>query len=110
MNANVNYCTFVNIFAPAYYAAMAEDKELKHIRDRIDEADLVIVDALSRRMKLVEDIGEYKKKHDLHITDAKRNEEILTTRPEWGRSRGLTGNFVREIFERILKYSKELQK
>ena len=89
---------------------MKEDSGLKPIRDRIDEVDRDIVDALSRRMKLVEEIGEYKKIHNLHVTDAKRNGEILTTRPEWGRSRGLIGNFVREIFERILKYSKELQK
>jgi chorismate mutase len=101
---------FVNNYRAAYYAHMAEDAELRHLRERIDDADRELIDALSERMKIIEQIGTYKKKHGLHVYDAARQKEVLSKCIERGRSRGLTGNLVRAIFESILKYSKELQK
>lgn len=89
---------------------MAEDKGIRRLRDQIDEADRKLLDALSTRMKLAVEVGKYKEENSLDISDSAREKEVISTRSSWGASRGLSSNFVREIFERIIKHAKEVQK
>lgn len=89
---------------------MADDKELRRLREQIDDADRDLLDALGKRMKLVQDVGEYKKAHELDVSDSARERDVMSTRSSWGANRGLSSGFVRELFERIIKHAKELQK
>ena len=101
---------FVKNRGDAYYSVMAENKELRRLRDRIDDADRELLDALGRRMKLAKEAGEYKKANNIPLLDPKRESEIMSTRAGWGSNRGLSTSFVRELFERIVKHARELQK
>ena len=94
---------FVKNHGAAYYLPMDQDKELERLRKSIDDLDRELIDVLARRMKFVETIQRYKK----GIVDPERHGEIMRTRPTWGSSRNLSGNFVRELFERILRYTEK---
>ena len=85
----------------------SDDRELNGLRGQIDRLDLELLDVLMERMKIVDKIGEYKRKSKLEIPDEKREKEVLRGVVERGRSRGLSGEMVRKIFESIIHHSKE---
>jgi len=84
--------------------------ELKRFRERIDKADTKLLDALSERMKVVDEIAAFKDEKELDAYDGKRESEVLSSRMASGRNRGLEGDMVRTIFETILDFSKRRQK
>ena len=88
-----------------------EHEELDELRAEIDKVDLRLLDDLSEfirdRMRIVEKIGAYKRKAGLKIPDSKREENVLRDRADRGRSRGLSGEMVRKIWEAIIRFSKE---
>jgi len=45
-------------------------------RQEIDRINREIVDAISKRMNVVEEIGEYKKANDMEIKDEGREEKV----------------------------------
>ena len=85
----------------------SDDAELKRLRVQIDGTDAELLDVLKKRMKIVDQVGAYKKEHTLEPRDEKRRGEVLSDRVARGKSRGLSGEMVREIFETILKHSEE---
>lgn len=89
---------------------MADDKMLAGLRAKIDRLDLELMNVLMERMKIVDDIGSYKKEHDEEVRNEKRRSEVLSDRIARGKSRGLSGEMVRDIFESIIRHSEERQK
>jgi len=82
-------------------------EKLIEYRNEIEELDSKIAELLVRRMELSKKIGEYKKEQGLQIYDPKREEElknknILQVNEEYRRA-------YQQVFETILKVSKELQ-
>lgn len=88
---------------------MSIDSDLKKLRDRIDRADDKIVEGLIERMGAVEEIKDLKSQNDLEVHDERRVREILDTRAAMG-GKNLRGDFMRELFALIIKYSERLQK
>ena len=86
------------------------DKKLDQMRSRIDELDAVILDKLAERMKVVDDIGAYKRENELDARDEKRRNEVASDRMSRGKSRGLSGELVRKIFDAILDYAEERER
>jgi chorismate mutase len=88
-----------------------EHPELDDLREEIDKIDLRMLDALAEhireRSRVVEKIGAYKRKAGLSITDPKREEEVARDRVTRGKSRGLSGEMVRKIWESIIRDAKE---
>jgi chorismate mutase len=74
---------------------------LANYRELIDQADQEILEALNRRMRLVDKIGEYKKANNLTILDLERWEYIFRTRPELGKQLGLKKSFVKKLYQFI---------
>ncbi|WP_297335608.1 bifunctional 3-deoxy-7-phosphoheptulonate synthase/chorismate mutase type II [Algoriphagus sp.] len=72
--------------------------QLEEIRQQIDQADHDLLEALHRRMELVEKIGEYKKLNNVSVLQLERWKEIFKTRPEWGEKLALNPDLIREIF------------
>jgi monofunctional chorismate mutase len=83
---------------------------LDEFRTKIDDIDKKIMDALSERMTLMEDLAEYKKYHKIPIIDTKREEELLKTVAAEAKKKKLDKEFVEQIFENILKESKRVQR
>lgn len=75
--------------------------KLEEIRHGIDNADREILEALHRRMQLVDQIGTYKRAHNLAILDLDRWQQIFESRPKWGKHLNLKKSFVRELYKLI---------
>jgi chorismate mutase len=50
--------------------------DLEDYRREIDRVNREIVDAVSRRMNIVEEVGDYKKEHDMDVKDQEREEKV----------------------------------
>lgn len=84
--------------------------ELERLREKIDEADKRLIEALSERMQLVEKIGELKRKEALEVVDERRWSELLAKRLTWAGNRGLSSALVKDIFELIHKAAVAIEK
>lgn len=84
--------------------------KLDEIRDQIDQADRELLEALHRRMELVERIGAYKRDKNIAILDLQRWNEVYETRPRWGKKLGLKKTFVKELYRLIHQASIKKQK
>jgi chorismate mutase len=67
---------------------------LEALRSEIDKLDEELVDILARRMKVVEEIGHYKRDHRITILQLKRWNQILTDRIESAERLGLGRDFM----------------
>ena len=57
-------------------------KDLNKLREEIDQVDTRLLDLLSERVKLVQEVGEYKKTNDLPIVDPEREQKIIDQKIE----------------------------
>lgn len=72
---------------------------LEGYRDKIDQYDEEILALFAQRMKVADDIGQYKKENGVTILQGKRWDEILRHTIDKGKKSGLSAEFV----ERYLK-------
>lgn len=79
--------------------------ELSQLRSRIDELDEEILQLISSRMDVAEQIGEYKKENDLTILQLQRWQEIVSTRSAQAATLGLGEDFVTRYLEQIHRES-----
>ncbi|MBN1462840.1 MAG: bifunctional 3-deoxy-7-phosphoheptulonate synthase/chorismate mutase type II [Paludibacteraceae bacterium] len=81
---------------------MAQSTEsLTDLRKLIDEIDKEILEALARRMRVSEEIGMYKKEHNISILQSTRYDEILAKRVAMGESLGMSTEFMRVMVAAI---------
>lgn len=80
--------------------------ELRAIIDRIDEE---LLNNLQRRTQVIEQIGTYKKEHNISIFQLERWQEILRTRAEWAGRLGLSPSHVEKICQLLHEESIRLQ-
>ncbi len=77
---------------------MIDDRDLieymDSIRHEIDELDLKVLDLLSKRMKLSEEIGKHKKHNRISILQLRRWNDILDKAKDMGKERGLSEGFI----------------
>lgn len=74
---------------------------LEAIRAQVDEADHEMLETLSRRMKLIEKIGEYKRENNVAVLQMERWNEIIKTRSEWAKLLDLNIDFILDIYNRL---------
>ncbi len=83
--------------------------QLMLMRQLIDSIDEELMRLLSRRMKTIQQIGDYKKIHHVTIFQPERWQEILETRIEWAKSLQLDERFVRKILMEIHRQGLQIQ-
>lgn len=71
--------------------------QLEQFRNIVDEIDDELMNVLKKRMKVMEQMGDYKKEHDITIFQLERWQEILRTRSQWAEKIGLPRAFVEKI-------------
>jgi chorismate mutase len=74
---------------------------LDHLRQDIDEIDNEILNLLGKRMKIVKQIGMYKKKNNISILQPERWGDILEAAVEKGHRRGLSKSFITNFLKAI---------
>ncbi|MDR3705280.1 MAG: bifunctional 3-deoxy-7-phosphoheptulonate synthase/chorismate mutase type II [Paludibacteraceae bacterium] len=81
---------------------MAQSTEsLADLRQQIDEIDNQLFETLARRMRVSEEIGMYKKEHNITILQTTRYDEILQKGVKLGASLGLSEGFMRVFLEAV---------
>jgi chorismate mutase len=76
-------------------------EHIEQLRQKIDEVDLELLNLLGRRMRLSDDIGRYKRRHNISILQSGRWNEILERGIADGKSRGLSAGLVERIFSAV---------
>ncbi len=76
-------------------------KTLDFLRHQIDEIDLQLMDLYGKRMKMAEQIGEYKKENNIAILQPTRWNEILEHAVELGNDNGLSKRFVEIVLRAV---------
>ncbi|MFC2150937.1 chorismate mutase [Bacteroidota bacterium] len=82
---------------------------LETLRSQIDSIDQQMLELLSQRMNVVEEIGKYKSKNDVTILQLRRWEKIVSTRLKLGKSLGLTEDFIKKLLQLVHKESIQRQ-
>ncbi|PRY88084.1 bifunctional 3-deoxy-7-phosphoheptulonate synthase/chorismate mutase type II [Mongoliibacter ruber] len=75
--------------------------QLDQIREQIDQVDRELLEVISRRVRLVEKAGEYKKLNNVAIFQIERWKKVFESRPEWGKALQLNHEFVKELYQLI---------
>ena len=82
-----------------------ELSRLESFREIIDDMDYKLIDTLAERMKVVREIGKYKKEKNLTIFQADRWNEIIQDRLGHGSPQGLSEDLLTEILQLVHKES-----
>ncbi|RZS92215.1 bifunctional 3-deoxy-7-phosphoheptulonate synthase/chorismate mutase type II [Aquimarina brevivitae] len=88
----------------------AYEKALSELRAQIDVIDHKLIDVLSNRMKISDEIGKVKAKQNVAILQSKRWNEILGKMILEGEEHGLSEEFILRIFKAIHQESINHQK
>jgi chorismate mutase len=83
--------------------------KLEGFRREIDKIDAELIDILARRMKIVEDIGQYKRENNITILQLKRWSDIISDRLNIGVSMGLSREFLLKMLQLVHKESIQKQ-
>ncbi len=76
-------------------------KRIATLREEIDKIDDGIVRLLAKRMKVAEEIGEYKQRNDVTVLQPSRINEIIQTRIAQGQKLNLSKEFIINLYELI---------
>jgi len=77
------------------------DSALEQLRDQIDQIDDELLTLLSRRMKVSEQIGEYKKVNSITILQKSRWNKILEKGKQTGKLLGLSSTFINKYLTAV---------
>ena len=84
--------------------------KLKHLRAKIDVTDQLLLEVLSKRMKIADEIGGIKKAQNVAILQTSRWNEILGKMILQGEEQGLSEEFILKLFKAIHQESINHQK
>ena len=76
-------------------------ENLSQLRRQIDEHDEKLLEVLTARMRVAEEIGKYKKEHNIPILQTGRYDEILQKHTAKSQILGLSEDFIKTIFVAI---------
>ena len=75
--------------------------QLADLRKDIDHMDNEILETLSKRMKIAEQIGQFKKDNEVTVLQVNRWEEILENRLKMSGALGLSDDFIKNLLNLI---------
>jgi chorismate mutase len=76
-------------------------ESLAALRRQIDECDNHLLELLARRMRISEEIGQYKKEHNMAILQEQRYDEIIQNRIAQAEQMGMKGDFIKTVLMAI---------
>jgi len=82
---------------------------LNQLRSRIDDLDFSLIEILAQRMKISQEIGDYKRKNSIAVLQSKRYDEVLQQSVKQAISKNLDADFIKKIFELIHEESIKTQ-
>lgn len=89
-------------------------ESLEQLRKQIDVCDNDLLELLAKRMRISEEIGQYKKEHNMPILQSARYEEILSKRIFQAKSMGMGEDFMKTVLvaihEESVRHQMEIMK
>lgn len=89
-------------------------ENLSALRRQIDELDNSLLELLARRMRVSEEIGQYKKEHTMPILQSQRYDEILQNRISQAERMDMDGEFMKTVLvaihEESVRHQQEIMK
>ncbi|MBI9034557.1 MAG: bifunctional 3-deoxy-7-phosphoheptulonate synthase/chorismate mutase type II [Bacteroidales bacterium] len=85
------------------------EHHLEELRSEIDKIDAQLIQMLGHRMRVVEEIGNYKKQNNITILQLKRWGNLIKNRMELGETLNLDKDFLLKILELLHKQSIQVQ-
>ena len=89
-------------------------ESLNALRHQIDELDTSLLELLARRMRVSDEIGIYKKEHNMPILQAQRYDEILKNRIAQAIEMDMDGEFMKTVLvaihEESVRHQQEIMK
>ena len=82
---------------------------IEHLRGKIDETDARIVKLIADRIKIVEEIGNEKKKQGMRIEDMEREKDVLENVKGIARAEHIGHESIESIYRQIVIISKGVQ-
>lgn len=79
-----------------------DDRELQDLRKKVDEIDQKLIDLVSQRLGLAEDIFTKKKKSGKEILDRTREREIIQKTRKNAREKGLDPDFLESLMRLMI--------
>lgn len=76
-------------------------ENLTALRRQIDGLDNDLLELLAKRMRVSQEIGTYKKEHNMPILQAQRYDEILKDRIAMAEKMGMSGEFMKTVLMAI---------
>jgi chorismate mutase len=86
-----------------------EDVPLQKLRREINDLDDELIKVLGRRMRVSQQIGEFKKYNNMTILQSKRWEDLLSSHIEFGSRHGLSDEFTTRLFKIVHQESIDVQ-
>ncbi len=86
--------------------AGAESAALEELRRKIDALDKQLVNLLSQRLQVVEQIVHVKEKHELPTFHPAREEDLISARRAQAADAGLDPDYVEDLFRTVLRHSR----
>ena len=89
-------------------------ENLSALRRQIDDLDNSLLELLARRMRVSEEIGQYKKEHNMPILQSQRYDEILQNRISQAERMDIDGEFMKTVLvaihEESVRHQQEIMK
>jgi len=89
-------------------------ESLTALRHQIDELDTSLLELLARRMRISDEIGVYKKEHNMPILQVQRYDEILKNRISQAIEMDMDGEFMKTVLvaihEESVRHQQEIMK
>ncbi|QJC34256.1 bifunctional chorismate mutase/prephenate dehydrogenase [Enterobacteriaceae endosymbiont of Donacia cinerea] len=79
--------------------------KLSLLRNKIDLLDIKLLEILSKRLELVKKIGLIKNQYGLPIYVPEREKYIIDLKKKEAKKKGISPNFIEDIFHRVIKES-----
>lgn len=76
-------------------------ESLTLLRQQIDQIDNDLLEALSKRMRISREIGQYKKEHSMPVVQTGRYDDILNSRAAAAEELGMNGDFMKAVYQAI---------
>ncbi len=83
--------------------------DLIELRKEIDQIDREFLDILSKRMKLIPKVAEYKKKNNIKRYQPEREKEVIELRKGLAKELNLNSDLVETIFKEIIKDAHKIE-
>lgn len=83
---------------------------LNQARKKLDKYDKKMIKILAKRMAIIPQVAEYKKKNNLPILQTEREEEIIKSKEKLAIELGIDHQLIKKIFQIIFENSRKTQK